>query len=61
MKELMISQLDYASERITGIQEIRKMISVAKEGVELGMQQQYLDESGLYIKQIMRVKMCYII
>lgn len=60
MMELMISQLDTASEHMTALQEIRKRVLTANEGVELGMQQQYLDESELYIKQITRVRMRYI-
>lgn len=59
MESLLSHHLDTASEHITALEKLRKQLSVSFEGGDLGLQQQYLDESSLYIKQIPRVSALY--
>lgn len=49
------SQIDSVSEYLVSLKNLKRQIASTEEGLELGLLQQFLDESSLYIKQIPRV------
>jgi hypothetical protein len=49
------SQIDSAFDYISELQKLKKQLYKSSEGLELGLLQQFLDDSSLYIKQIPRV------
>ena len=59
MKKVGASQIDYASENIDKLQELRKKLATVQQ-LDQGLLHQYLDQESLYIKQIpsVSVVMC---